>query len=199
LGNDTLHGQAGGDEMIGGEGDDRLYGREGSDRLSGDAGNDRIYGGEGNDSITGGSGDDRLDGGPGDDVYAFARGDGKDRILPDDGADATADHDSLVFAGAVTPDQIWFSPVGNDLLAQLIGSEDQVRLSGWYSDGQKPVDTFVAGEDQSILADQVDRLVSAVAGFGVARAAVIELSPTQQTEYSAMVTAYWGASAGTAA
>jgi histidinol phosphatase-like enzyme len=48
-----------------------------------------------------------------------------------------------------------------------------------------------AGEDAVIAADQVDQLVNAIAGFEVDRAAVIQLSPEQQADYSVIVASSW--------
>ena len=114
-----------------------------------------------------------------------------DRIRRGSDEELLTGSDAIVFEPEVLPDQIWFSRAGNDLLAQILGSEDQIRISGWYLDAPAPVDVLRAGEDAVIAADQVDQLVNAMAGFGVQRAPVIELSPEQQADYSAVVANSW--------
>jgi len=194
-GNDRLYGRDGSDQLFGGAGDDILKGGAGDDALVGGDGADRLYGGIGDDLIIAGPGDDLLDGGAGDDAYHFAVGDGADRIRNGASEELAAGTDSLIFAQTIAPDQIWFSRAGKDLLAQLMGGVEQIRISGWYLDAPTPVDQVQAGGDMLIAADQVDQLVNAVAGFGVQRAPVIELTPDQQTQYSTMIAAYWGTSA----
>jgi Ca2+-binding RTX toxin-like protein len=209
VGSNRLYGNAGANQLDGGAGDDRLYGREGDDRLLGGAGNDilngqagddelvagegddRLFGHDGNDRLIGGDGNDLLDGGPGYDAYHFGRGDGVDRIRRGTDEERLSGSDSIIFEPAIQPDQIWFSRAGNDLLAQLIGSADQIRISGWYLDAPAPVDVLRAGEGAVITADQVDQLVNAIAGFGVQRAPVIELSSLQQADYSTIVASSW--------
>ena len=90
------------------------------------------------------------------------------------------------------PEDLWFSRSGNDLHAQLLGTADQVRVLGWYADKAARVTHLSTSRGDLIAADQVEQLVQAIAGFGVEPAAVIALTPEQQTNYSAMVTAYWG-------
>jgi len=194
IGNDAdnrLSGNSAGNKLQGGAGDDIVLGRDGADRLFGGQGSDRMYGGGGDDLIVGGTGDDRFEGGAGDDTYRIARGDGSDRIRNGIGGDS-GDDDTVMFDSGIAPDQIWFSRSGDDLLAQLLGSGDQVRMVAWYTQEAARVDQLVCDHGELIQADQVEQLVNAVAGFGVEQAPVVMLTPDQQTAYSSMVTTYWG-------
>jgi len=67
LGNDTIHGTAGGDGLAGGAGNDRIVGYGGADLIFGGPGADWIFGGLGNDDLKGEAGFDRVFGGPGTD------------------------------------------------------------------------------------------------------------------------------------
>jgi Ca2+-binding RTX toxin-like protein len=193
-GGDLLSGTPGGDGMEGFGGDDLLLGLAGGDRLRGGSGDDAIFGGRGDDLLVGGAGNDRLAGGRGNDEYRFAAGDGADRIQNASWSGA-ADVDVLRFGQGLTPDRLWFSRQGYDLVAQVIGSRDRVSVAGWFADDTARIDRVVAGDGEAILADQLDRLVGALAAFGVDRAPVVELSPAQQDAYSAMIASYWEAPA----
>ncbi len=204
-----LYGNPADNALHGGGGDDRLYGRDGRDHLSGDAGNDVLAGGHGNDhlagglgsdrlfghagddTLAGGAGDDLLDGGLGSDEYRFGTGDGSDRIRNAVDAHAPGDVDRLVFTDGVDAQDIWFSRAGNDLLAQLVRSEDQVRVRGWFSDPSARIDHMSTTAGEHIAADQLDRLVHALAAFNVENAARLELSPKEQADYAGIVAAHW--------
>ena len=198
-GSDRLYGRDGSDRLFGGSGDDVLIGETGDDQLSGGLGDDRLRGREGDDILAGGAGDDVLDGGLGSDLYRFGIGDGSDRIRNAVDPDSPGEIDSLVFADGIGPDGIWFSRVGKDLQAQLIGSDDRIRMSGWFSEPSTRLDLIATMEGEMITADRVEQLVNAVAAFNVDSAAVLELSPTQQAEYSALIAAHWQPATASAA
>jgi Ca2+-binding RTX toxin-like protein len=194
-GDDYLYGRGGDDRLNGGPGGDVLKGELGGDEMLGGAGNDRLYGREGDDLLLGGPGDDLLEGGAGNDEYRFGRGGGKDRIHNGAGLNGSHDDDLLTFESSVGMDQIWFSRSGDDLLAQILDTPDQVRVKDWYADDSARIDRIAAGNGELIAADRVEQLIAAMAGFNVAGASVTELSTVQREDYSAMVTAYWQAPA----
>ncbi len=188
-----LYGNTGDNLLRGQAGDDRLIGRDGGDRLFGDEGGDRLYGGNGDDLLSGGAGNDLLDGGAGSDTYRFDLGDGSDRIHNKVDGAVPEDHDMLRFAEGIDAEAIWFSQAGNDLLARVIGSQDRVRMSGWYADPETRLDSIVDGDGDHITADRVEQLISAVAGFGVGSSATVDLTPPEQEAYAAIVSAHWQA------
>ena len=190
-GNDRLFGRDGSDRLFGESGDDVLIGGNGDDELVGGLGDDRLYGREGDDILAGGVGDDVLDGGRGSDQYRFGMDGGSDRIRNAVDSDRTGEIDSLIFTDGIDPDGIWFARVGNDLQAQLIGSDDQIRMSGWFTEPSARLDHIATTEGEKITADRVEQLVNAVATFNVESAAALDLSPNQQAEYSALVAAHW--------
>jgi hypothetical protein len=166
-GADVVDGGAGDDEVRGGAGADRLYGGAGDDLLVGGGGADRLAGGAGNDVLRGGPGDDRLLGGRGGDTYRYAPGDGADVIRERESAKAT---DRLVFEGDITADRLWLGRLGDDLVLRLTGAEGSVTVEGWYLDPGRRVEEIVAADGRVLLADDVDRLVTAMAVFDVREA-----------------------------
>lgn len=106
-GNDRAWGRAGDDSLSGAAGKDRLWGNKGNDTLDGGDGNDRLWGGKGADTLTGGAGNDRLNSPDRDGVAdTISCGDGTDRVVLRAPDTATADCETVVWAGgapAATP------------------------------------------------------------------------------------------------
>lgn len=151
-GNDAIYGGGGDDTLEGGDGRDSLYGGSGadildgglhSDYLAGDGGNDlllggaaadTLVGGDGNDTLDGGTGDDSMTGGYGSDIFVFGRGSGRDIINNYDGGDAAPDR-ILINAG-VLPGDLRLSVDGQDLVIEIVGTSDSVRLVEQFSSTQ---------------------------------------------------------------
>lgn len=95
--------------------------------LTGNTGNNLLQGGAGNDALNGGAGNDQLQGGEGDDLYSFARGWGQDVIDDTEGA-----LDAIEFATGIAPGDITVSHDGDDLLLNLWGSTDSIRVVGYF-------------------------------------------------------------------
>lgn len=168
----------------------RLRGNDGANLLVGLTGRDTLIGGAGNDSLQGGADNDRLLGGAGDDVYRFGRGDGNDRLVNANGS-AAGDRDRLAFGDTIGAGDIWFSRHGDDMWAQVVGSRDRVRMADWYTSAEARVDEITLHDGSLLLADQVEQLASAAAGFDVRQAAVIRLTDTQAADYGALTASYW--------
>lgn len=128
-GNDLLFGHGGNDTLAGGDGADALYGDNGNDMLFGNIGNDNLTGGIGNDTIDGGAGNDTLSGNGGYDTYLFGRGDGSDLVsVRDDG------HDTIRFKADVLPADIKVYRENDDLVLQIIGTTDTLRVVDNFAD-----------------------------------------------------------------
>lgn len=141
-GNDQLDGDAGNDFIDGGEGDDTLFGDLGDDALLGGSGNDFLHGGNGNDTLNGGAGNDELHGGQGEDIYVFAAGGGFDTIIDTGGVD------TLKLEGGLTPENLKFTQVGDDLVIDIASG---VTIVGQFSGDQDDVLEFASFDDGTIV------------------------------------------------
>ncbi|AZZ95523.1 calcium-binding protein [Hahella sp. KA22] len=158
----------------------------GADVIFGSSDGDLIDGGAGDDHLTGGRGDDYLIGGAGNDTYHFAAGDGRDTINDYAGAG----EDQLQFAAGVDEQNLWFSREGDDLVMDLLGSQDQVRVQSWYADNSQQLEV-VRTDDAVIDAGRIEQLVSAMAAFGAPVGGEITLSEEQQSQVNAAIAASW--------
>lgn len=192
-GNDLMRGAAGHDALDGGAGNDQLYGGNDHDQLLGGLGDDRLYGEASNDALRGGAGNDYLNGGAGSDTYRFGRGDGRDEIHnPDYAADAGfAAQDTLQFLDGISIDQLWFRRVNTNLEVSIIGTEDTVRLNSWYGSTPMRIDAFETSSGQTLLSNQVDALVQAMAAFSPPAPGQSTLSQNQSTAFTPVLAASW--------
>jgi len=169
LGNDALHGGNGEDFLLAGNGNDVLNGNAGEDVLVGGRGNDTFNGGDGDDVLIGGEGNDVYHASRGQDIYRFGYGDGQDRYKGNAAA-GYSDKDIVLLEGQLEKNAIWFKRIDNNLVMQLVGSEDEITFEGWFAANatggatHKDIAAFVLG-DQMLLARDVNKLVSAMAAF----------------------------------
>jgi hypothetical protein len=192
-GNDLLRGAAGHDTLDGGTGNDQIYGGNDHDQLLGSLGDDRLYGEAGNDVLRGGAGNDYLNGGAGSDTYQFGRGDGRDEVHnPEYTADAgLSTQDTLQFLDGIAFDQLWFRRVNTNLEVSIIGTEDTVRLNSWYGSTPLRIDAFETSSGQTLLSNQVDLLVQAMAAFNPPAPGQITLSQNQSAALMPVLAASW--------
>ena len=112
---------------------------------------------------TGVSGDDTLVGSAGDDTYQFGRGDGHDTADNIGSSDTT--NDELHFGQDIAPEQLWFTQAGGDLNVRVVGSDDRVTLTDWYTEPSKRVDEIETADGQVLVEAKVQQLVDAMAAF----------------------------------
>jgi len=193
-GSDLLRGGAGQDALDGGDGNDRLYGGGDDDQMFGGMGGDRLYGDAGDDVLHGGAGNDYLNGGAGSDVYRFGRGDGKDEIHnPEYLADNdVAVEDKLFFCEGIEHHQLWFRRENSHLEVSVMGTDDVVRLNGWYSSTPTRIDAVETASGDTLFAHQVDALVQAMAAFAPPPPGQILLTSEQQAVLTPVLAASWG-------
>lgn len=145
-----LHGDAGDNVMYGLGGDDLLNAGMGADTLSGGRGNDLLYGGGGNDS------------------YLFKRGDGQDTIVH--GLSGIRETGGTLLLGSdINSRQLWFSRTGDDLIIEILGSDDRVKVKGWYSGQTFRLERILAGDGISLY--EIDGLVQAMTAYRTAHPA----------------------------
>lgn len=133
------------------------------DQINGEGGRDTIIGSQGDDVLSGGRGNDILSGLGGNDSYLFALGDGRDTIKNNDAASGSTDRLDVV---GINYDDLWLSRSGNHLLVDVVGSDDRVKVRGWFSSDRQQLDAIYAG-DRVLLRNQVGLLVNAMASFDV--------------------------------
>ncbi|VFQ45403.1 calcium-binding protein [Desulfoluna butyratoxydans] len=176
--------------------DERSYGTvvaasSESHRILGSSDDDFLDGGSGDDHLIGNGGNDCLLGGDGNDTYHFAAGDGSDLIFNQSGNSA-GDTDTLVFEGGITNENLWFSQDGDNLVIDVIGSEDQVVVSDWYDgDAAKLDDISTAGF--ALASENVATLVNAMAQFGAPPAGNASLPQAVRDELAPVLAVSWQA------
>ena len=131
-GDDYVFAMGGNDIVYGGTGSDNLSGEDGNDTLYGEEGNDTLNGGAGADTLDGGTGNDTLEGSDGADTYLFARGYGQDTIYDYD--QGSGGNDTVRFAADILPAEVELSRNESDLFLKVLGTEDRITVSGFYSD-----------------------------------------------------------------
>ena len=155
--------------------------------IEGGGGNDKITGSLGNDTLAGGVGNDTLSGGAGDDSYLFGIGDGRDTINNNDVDSAALD--SLRITG-IDHDDLWLSRSGNNLLLDVVGTDDRIMIRNWYSDEAAQLDAVYAG-GRVLLRDEVDQLVNAMASFDVPTGVGALVPDETHIELEPTLTAVW--------
>ena len=121
-------------------------------------------------TLTAGSGDSILFGsssytgqtvnGGGNEQYNFGTTWGQDTI--NNGGGSTA-NGTVAFASGITDQKLWFVKSGNDLLVDLLGTSDQIKIAGWYTSTGNQVQSFAAGG--LTLDTQIAALVTAMANY----------------------------------
>jgi len=139
------------------------------DIIKGSSGPNTLYGRGGNDTLIGAGGNDILDGGDGNDTYVFGRGDGQDTIRDSSG------NDTVQLGAGIGAQDVRMRRSGNDVVASIAGTPDQLRIENWFAGPDHQVEQFttVSGAvitapqvDNLLLASQVNNLVHAMAAFG---------------------------------
>lgn len=156
--------------------------------LTGNGAANTLSGLGGNDTLNGGGGADLLDGGAGNDTYVFGRGDGAD-VIQD--YQTTSNTDILSFGADISAEQIWFRQSGNDLVMNVIGTQDSVTVKDWYSGSAYHVEQFVLADGEVLLDTQVQALVNAMASFAPPAAGQTTLPQNYQDALSGVIAVNW--------
>ncbi len=170
--------------LVGSAGNDTLYGSNNTDTLYGGSGNDTLVGNNGNDTLAGNAGNDNLQGGVGDDAYLFNLGDGADTLTD------SAGNDSLRFGAGIDLDDVWFARSGNDLVIDILGTEDSVNVKNWFSNALYQVESISVG-DMEIVNTQMNQLLQAMAGFGVPQGVDGRFTEEQKEAMAPVLSTYW--------
>ena len=71
--------------------------------------------------------------------------------------------DKLQLGEDIASNQLWFSRNEGDLLIQILGGDDSVRIENWYTDQKQKVEQLVLDDGSILLDNEVEKLVSAMA------------------------------------
>ncbi|WP_141755146.1 galactose-binding domain-containing protein [Burkholderia plantarii] len=100
--------------------------------VEGSSYDDTIAGDTNNNVLDGKGGNDTLIGGGGNDTYVFDAGYGSVTIengLAPNGIPSS----ELLFGAGIDANDLWFTRSGNDLTIQMLGTDNQVTVKGWFS------------------------------------------------------------------
>ncbi len=139
--------------------------------------------------LDGAGGTDLLVGGKGNDTYIMARGNGIDTIYEHD--TTTGNTDIAEFIGDIHADQLWFRRAGSSLEVSVIGTDDLLRVSGWYSGNAYHVEQFHSSNGKTLLDSQVQNLVDAMASFAPPPMGQIRLSDSYANQLAPVLAANW--------
>jgi Ca2+-binding RTX toxin-like protein len=147
-----------------------------------------LVGTTGADTMFGDTGNNVLDGGTGNDTYFFGAGQGQDQVRD---LEWGANTDVLKFLSGVQAEQLWFRNTGNDLEISIIGTTDKVTVRDWYQGEVYWVEQFKTADDRTLNAQNVNALVSAMAGLTPPPLGQTSLSSSQQAALAPAFAANW--------
>jgi hypothetical protein len=188
-----------GTTLIGNNVDNQFFyaSSSGNDTLQAGNGNgDVLYAGGGRDILAAGTGDDTLYANSGYltyTTYQFGTSFGQDVVYNYGGSSAKGEID---FTGGVSLQDLWFTQSGNDLVLRLLGTNETVTVSGWFSgNAGAEVQYIKTADGLQLTPDAVSQLVSAMASYQAAHlgfdpAAAMQM-PTDTTLQTTLALA-WG-------
>lgn len=185
LGNDTLEGYGGADTLDGKSGVNAvsyawsstgitanlLVGTDSTgstlfnlQNITGSGQGDVLTGDGNNNILDGNGGSDTLVGGGGNDTYVFKIGYGQLKI--NNGVVANGvPSGTLALGVGISPDNLWFSRSGSDLVVQRLGSSDRITVQGWFSDAYRELLSIKLAGGLQIGTQAVNNLVTALAAY----------------------------------
>jgi len=155
-----------------------LVGGDGADTLSGGLYNDVLVGGKGNDTLIGNGGAD---------TYEFSRDSGQD-VLINSGENRPS---GRMHYADVGHDELWFSQNGNDLVVNVIGTDNAVTVSGWYEAAENRVSTITTADGYQLNGANVDFMVNAMAAMTPPPAGQTYLSDSERTALATVIAVGW--------
>jgi hypothetical protein len=97
----------------------------------------------------------------------------------------------VIFGGGITSDLLWFRQNGSNLDVSVIGTNDKVSISSWYTSSNNHLDQFQTSDGKVLLESQVQNLVNAMAGFGVPAGGESNLTQDQRQQLEVVIAANW--------
>ena len=120
-------------------------------------------GSSGEDIFVSSADDEVFVGMAGDDTYSFSGSFGHDII--DNTSSSAFEDDSILFNADISPEQLWFSKSGNDLLIEVLGGDQSINVVDWYGeDTSAKLDHISFADGRDLVSHEVEQLVSIMAG-----------------------------------
>src|SRR5262249_2258256 len=139
---------------------------------------DGLTGDGNNNMLDGDGGGDVLAGGGGNDTYVFKRGYGQ--LVINNGVQGNGIPSSTLSMGSgISPDSLWFSRSGDDLIVQILGSSDRITVKRWFLNTYQQLQSIELAGNLRIGAQSVNALVSALAAYQSANPAFDSSIATQ--------------------
>ncbi len=109
--------------------------------------------------------------------YQFGSTFGQDVVVNNANSGPTAANGEINFAFCITDENLWFQQSGNNLLIDLLGTNDNVTVSGWFG-GDAGADVQAINAGGLKLDTGIAQLVQAMATFATANSG---FNPTTAT------------------
>ncbi|KJC40735.1 hypothetical protein UP09_21665 [Bradyrhizobium sp. LTSP885] len=122
--------------------------------------NSTFVGTSGSDVFVSNGGVASAVGGAGDNTFVASPNTGQTTIYANQVAGST---NELDFTGGIADQNLWFEQSGNDLKIDLLGTNTQVDVSGWFASGNNQLQEISAGGLK--IDSQVSQLVQAMATY----------------------------------
>jgi len=150
---------------------------------------DVLVAGSGNDTLQAGTGNDTLYGGAGTTTYGFGSSFGQD-VIDNTANTSGAPQGQIDFGSGISDQNLWFQRSGNDLLVDVLGTNDQIDVSGWFGgNAAAQVQSFDANGLK--LDTQVAQLVSAMASYAASNSGFNPATASSMPADSALQTTLW--------
>jgi hypothetical protein len=108
-----------------------------------------IVGNAGDNILSGGSGNDALNGSGDNDTYVYGRNDGHD-VITNGLSTNSAPTGSLQLVDDLAPGNLWFKQSGQDLVINVMGSNDDVTVTGWFANQSNALEEIVTANGWEI-------------------------------------------------
>ncbi|MBD9632517.1 matrixin family metalloprotease [Pseudomonas sp. PDM19] len=157
--------------------------------------NNTLIGNGINNILSGGAGNDILKSEHGNDIYLFGRGFDRDTIIEAWNADTLTQTDTLQFGSSISADQLWLSKDTNSaygLSIKIIGTTDEVIISDFLTPvNGRTIEQFKTNDGKTLLANNVDKLINAMAAFSPPTIGQTTLPSNYQQALSPVISAAW--------
>ena len=101
-------------------------------------------------------------------------------------------NDRLEIGAGVDTDQLWFIRSDDDLLVQIIGTHDTLRIADWYgAGGVSQIETIRTADGSSLTASGVHNLVNAMAAYDPPAFGDTDLSTNLHNSLDSILAANW--------